>query len=161
MRFKPHLNILLLRFVLHLPITTIQECINLLLNPDYLTQTIVPLYQQEADKYHFAKFKLLHQFFQYGVQHQYEVLYLETLCFLLNDVFSTVFSPVSLLAVPGKKEAVSRLVHYALPLDLENLSLNLRFYEVIFSSLEEYEVCTDIIFLQQQTQAEITRKTTS
>jgi len=139
---------------------TIQECRNLLLNPDYLTQTLVPLYQQEADKYHFAKFKLLHQVFQHGVQHQYEVSYLETLCFLLNEVFSTVFSPVSLLTVPDKKAAAARLVHYALLPDLENLFFNLRFYEVIFSSLEEYEVCTDIIFLQQQTQAEITRKTT-
>lgn len=140
---------------------TIQECRNLLLNPDYLTQAIVPLYQQEEDKYHFAKFKLLHQFFQFGVQHKYEVSYLETLCFLLNEVFSTVFSPVSQLTEPDKKEAAARLVHYALLPDLENLSLNLRFYEVIFSSLEEYEVCADIIFLHQQTQAEITRKTTA
>jgi len=140
---------------------TIQEFRNLLLNPDYLAQTIVSLYQQEADKYHFARFKLLHQFFQDGVQHQYEVSYLETLCFLLNEVFSAVFSPVSLLTLPDRKEAGARLVHYALLPDLENLSLNLRFYEVIFSSLEEYEVCSDIIFLQQQTQAEITRKITA
>ncbi|PIQ19726.1 MAG: hypothetical protein COW65_19085 [Cytophagales bacterium CG18_big_fil_WC_8_21_14_2_50_42_9] len=91
MHFTKHLNILLLYCNLDLSVITIQECRKLLLNPDYLAQNIVPLYQQEEDKYHFAKLKLLHQFFQNGVQ-QHEITYLETLCFLLDEVFSTVFS---------------------------------------------------------------------
>jgi len=140
---------------------TIQECRSLLLDPDYVTQNIVPLYQQEEDKYHFSKLKLLHQFFQNGVQQQYEITYLETLCFLLNEVFSTVFSSQSISTLPNKKEAVARLLHYALLPDLENLLLNLQFYEVIFSFLEEYEVCADLLLLQRQTQAEIMRKATA
>jgi len=133
----------------------------LILNPDYITQNIVPLYQQEEDKYHFAKFKLLHQFFQNGVQQRYEITYLETLCFLLNEVFCVAFSSQSLVLLPEKKEAVARLLHYALLPDLENLMLNLRFYEIIFSVLEEYEVCANILHLQHQTQAEIMRKTSA
>jgi len=161
LRFMLHLNILLIRFVLHLFIMTIQECRNLLLNPDYVTQNIVPLYQQEEDKYHFAKLNLLHQFFQNGVQQQYEITYLETLCFLLDDVSSTVFSSQSISSLPEKKAAVARLLHYALLPDLEKLLLNLQFYEVIFSFLEEYEVCADLLLLQRQTQAEIMRKATA
>ena len=140
---------------------TIQECRNLLLNPDYLTQNIVPLYQQKEDKYHFTKFKLLHQSFQNGVQQRYEITYLETLCSLLNEAFSVVFSSQSLVLLPEKKEIVARLLHYALPPDLENLLLNLRFYEVIFYFLGEYEVCANILHLQHQTQAEIMRKTSA
>ena len=140
---------------------TIEECRNLLLDPDYVTQNIAPIYQQEEDKYHFAKLNLLHQFFQNGVQQQYEITYLETLCFLLDDVFSTVFSSQSIALLPEKEAAIARLLHYALLPDLENLLLNLQFYEVIFSFLEDYEVCADILLLQRQTQAEIMRKATA
>jgi len=158
LRFMPNLNILLLLFIPHLSIMTIEECRNLLLDPDYVTQNIAPIYQQEENKYHFAKLNLLHQFFQNGVQQQYEITYLETLSFLLDDVFSTVFSSQSISALPNIKAAVTRLLHYALPPDLENLLLNLQFYEVIFSFLEDYEVCADILLLQSQTQTEIMRK---
>jgi len=46
---------------------------------------------------------------------------------LLDEVFSTVFSSQSTPALPLKKEAVVRLLHYALHPDLDNLLLNLKF----------------------------------
>jgi hypothetical protein len=138
---------------------TIQDYRKLLEDQEYLTQTIIPLYQQEEDKLNFARMKLLHLFFENGIQQQYNIQYLETLCALLDGVCSQVFSYqlYSPLAAPAP-EQLTRLLHYTLLVDLEILSVNLRFYEVIFATLEEYEVCANITYLHEKVIGEINRK---
>jgi hypothetical protein len=89
------------------------------------------------------------------------VQYLETLCTLLDKACSQVFSYELLHHQPNASDTIARLLHFALPDDLEDLMVNLRFYEVIFSTLEEYEICGNIAFLQQKVRAEINRKATS
>jgi hypothetical protein len=137
---------------------TIQDYRQFLENKEQLTQNIVPLYQQEEDKLGFAKMKLLHLFFENGVQHNYNVEYLETLCSLLDQVCSKIFTYALLPSAAETPAYVNRLLHFALLPDLENLLVNLHFYEVIFSTLEEYEVCANIIYLQQLVTAEYIRK---
>jgi len=139
---------------------TIQNYRELLENQEYLTQTLIPLYQQEEDKLSFAKMKLLHLFFENGIQQKYNIQYLETLCSLLDTACPQLFS-CSLYsnANAAVQENIARLLHFALPTDLEILSVNLRIYEVIFSALEEYEVCANIAYLHEKVLAEINRKT--
>jgi len=136
----------------------IQDYRHLLDNKEYLEQNILPIYQQEEDKLGFAKMKLLHLFFENGIQHNYDVQYLETLCSLLDQVGTHIFSLSIYQTQLANQEAANRLVHFALPHDLENLSVNLHFYELIFSALETYEVCANITYLQEKVLAEITRK---
>jgi hypothetical protein len=63
------------------------------------------------------------------------------------------------LARQGAPAATTdRLLHFALVNDLEDLLVSLRFYELIFSTLEEYEVCANIAYLQGKVQSEISRK---
>lgn len=138
---------------------TIQDYRKLLEDREYLAQTIIPLYQQEEDKLNFAKMKLLHLFFENGIQHKYNVQYLETLCSLLDQVCSGIFSYSLFPIHETNQEHVNRLLHFALRNDLENLSVNLHFYELVFAALEEYEVCVNIAYLQTKVAAELTRKT--
>ena len=136
---------------------TIQDYRKLLEDQEYLTQTIIPLYQQEENKLNFAKMKLLHLFFENGIQQNYNIQYLETLCSLLETVCTGVFSYAHYRNAAAE-ESLARLLHFALVADLEILSVNLRFYEVIFSTLEEYEVCANITYLHGKVLAEIARK---
>lgn len=140
---------------------TIQDYRKLLENQEYLTQTIIPLYQQEEDKLNFAKMKLLHLFFENGIQQKYNIQYLESLCALLETACSRIFSPSLYNSFDAAhNEYIARLLHFALLTDLKILSDNLRFYEVIFSTLEEYEVCANITYLHEKVISEINRKNT-
>jgi hypothetical protein len=137
----------------------IQDYRKLLADQEYLTQNIVSLYQQEEDKLNFAKMKLLHLFFENGIQQNYNIQYLETLCSLLDSACTRIFFPTVYSTYDAAAhEAIARLLHFALSADLEILSVNLRFYEVIFSTLEEYEVCANITYLHGKVTAEINRK---
>jgi hypothetical protein len=138
---------------------TIQDYRKLLEDQEYLTQTIIPLYQQEENKLNYSKMKLLHLFFENGIQQSYNIQYLETLCSLLENACAGIFS-YSLYsnADAAAHESMARLLHFALLSDLELLSVNLRFYEVVFSALEEYEVCANITYLHGKVLAEIARK---
>ncbi|GEO04856.1 hypothetical protein AAE02nite_25200 [Adhaeribacter aerolatus] len=138
---------------------TIQDYRKLLEDQEYLTQTIIPLYQQEENKLKYSKMKLLHLFFENGIQQNYNIQYLETLCSLLDNTCAQIFS-YSLYNYldPAGHESIARLLHFALPTDLELLSVNLRFHELIFSALEEYEVCANITYLHVKVLAEIDRK---
>lgn len=139
---------------------TIQDYRELLENQEYLTQTLIPLYQQEEDKFSFAKMKLLHLFFENGIQQKYNIQYLETLCSLLDSTCSQIFSHSFYSNFnAAAQENIARLLHFALPADLEILSVNLRIYEVIFSTLEAYEVCANITYLHTKVIAELNRKT--
>ncbi|MDB5263745.1 MAG: hypothetical protein JWQ14_3028 [Adhaeribacter sp.] len=139
---------------------TIQDYRKLLEDQEYLTQSIIPLYQQEEDKLSFAKMKLLHLFFENGIEQQYNIQYLETLCSFLDSACSGLFSRSAYPASEAPaREAIARLLHFALLPDLEILSVNLRFYELIFSTLEEYEVCANITYLHRKVTAEINQKT--
>lgn len=138
------------------PIMTIQECRQHLLDTTYLTNVLIPRYQEETDLPRFAHMRLLHQFFESGIHQNYHVQYLETLCTCLDQVMRAIFARAPFGSQP---DAVDRLLHFALLNDLEDLLTSLRFYELIFSTLEEYEVCANIAYLQARVQAEIHRKT--
>jgi hypothetical protein len=133
---------------------TIQECRQHLLDTSYLTNVLIPRYQEETNLPHFARMRLLHQFFESGIHQHYHVQYLETLCACLDQVMTGIFARAPF----SSPEAVDRLLHFALINDLEDLLTSLRFYELIFSALEEYEVCANIAYLQVQVQSEINRK---
>jgi hypothetical protein len=137
---------------------TIQECRQHLLDTAYLTNVLIPLYQEEKNLPHFAKMRLLHQFFESGIHQNYHVQYLETLCTYLDLVMTDVFAPAPAVQQPTYPDSAKRLLHFALIHDLEDLLVSLRFYELIFSTLEEYEVCANIAYLQGQVRAEIGRK---
>jgi hypothetical protein len=137
---------------------TIQECRQHLLDTTYLTNVLIPLYQEEKNLPHFAKMRLLHQFFESGIHQNYHVQYLETLCTYLDQVMTGVFAPEPVAQHPAGREAADRLLHFALLPDLEDLLVSLRFYELIFSTLEEYEVCVNIAYLQAKVRSEIQRK---
>jgi hypothetical protein len=137
---------------------TIQECRQHLLDTTYLTDVLIPLYQEETNLPQFAKMRLLHQFFESGIHQNYHVQYLETLCTYLDQVMTGVFAPAPLSQYPDFAAAAGRLLHFALLPDLEDLLVSLRFYELIFSGLEQYEVCANIAYLQAQVRSEIQRK---
>jgi hypothetical protein len=137
---------------------TIQECRQHLLDTTYLTNVLIPLYQEEKNLPHFAKMRLLHQFFENGIHQNYHVQYLETLCTYLDQVMTDVFAPAPAVRQPAFPAAAQGLLHFALLPDLEDLLVSLRFYELIFSALEQYEVCANIAYLQAQVRAEISRK---
>jgi hypothetical protein len=137
---------------------TIQECRQHLLDTTYLTNVLIPLYQEEKNLPHFAKMRLLHQFFESGIHQNYHVHYLETLCSYLDQVMTDVFALAPVSQHPAFAQAAGRLLHVALLSDLEDLLTSLRFYELVFSGLEEYEVCANIAYLQPKVQAEIHRK---
>ena len=134
---------------------TIQECRQHLLDTTYLTNVLIPRYQEETDLPRFAHLRLLHQFFESGIHQNYHVQYLETLCTCLDQVMRAIFARAP---VGSQPDAVDRLLHFALLNELEDLLTSLRFYELIFSALEEYEVCANIAYLQVLVQAEIQRK---
>jgi hypothetical protein len=137
---------------------TIQECRQHLLDTTYLNNVLIPLYQEEKNLPHFAKMRLLHQFFESGIHQNYHVQYLETLCSHLDQVMTGVFGPEPVAQHPAYPDLADRLLHFALLNDLEDLLVSLRFYELVFSALEQYEVCANIAYLQAKTRAEINRK---
>jgi hypothetical protein len=137
---------------------TIQECRQHLLDTTYLTNVLIPRYQAETNLPHFARLRLLHQFFESGIHQNYHMQYLETLCACLNQAMTGIFARAPFGSQSPCFEAVDRLLHFALSKDLEDLLTSLRFYELIFSALEEYEVCANIAYLQVQVQSEISRK---
>lgn len=137
---------------------TIQECRQHLLDTTYLTNVLIPLYQEESNLPQFARMRLLHQFFESGIHQNYHVQYLETLCASLDQVMTRIFTRQPFSHAPADKEAVDHLLHFALRNDLEDLMISLRFYELVFSALEEYEVCANIAYLQPRVQTEINRK---
>jgi hypothetical protein len=137
---------------------TIQECRQHLRDTTYLTNVLIPRYQEETDLPQLTRLRLLHQFFESGIHQNYHVQYLETLCTCLDQVMTGIFARAPFGSQPISSGAVDRLLHFALLNDLEDLLTSLRFYELIFSALEEYEVCANIAYLQVLVQAEIQRK---
>lgn len=137
---------------------TIQECRQHLLDTTYLNNVLIPLYQEEKNLPHFAKMRLLHQFFESGIHQNYHVQYLETLCSCLDQVMTGIFNTEPAAQHPAYPELADRLLHFALANDLEDLLVSLRFYELVFSALEQYEVCANIAYLQAKVRAEINRK---
>jgi hypothetical protein len=75
-------------------------------------------------------------------------VYLDRLCASLDQVLGAAFAPRPL--TPQALQAVSQLLAQAKMADLEDLLDSLRFYELIFSGLEAYEVCANIAYLQGQ-----------
>lgn len=136
----------------------IQECRQFLQDREYITLHIVPLYQKEEDKLKFARQQLLHLFFETGIQKNYQVHYLDTLCTLIDTVCQTIFSYLADPKSPETKENIAKLLHFALLNDLEDLLINIRFNEAVFSELQEYEVCANLTYLQAEIISEITRK---
>lgn len=129
---------------------TLQEYRQHLSNPAYVTTVLLPFYQQEENLPQFARMRLLHQFFASGIQRHYPEAYLERLCAGLDQVLQAVFHPQALSRQPAALQAVRHLLAVARTADLEDLLDSLRFYELIFSGLEAYEVCANIAYLQTQ-----------
>ncbi|MGV3505260.1 MAG: hypothetical protein ACO1O1_16235 [Adhaeribacter sp.] len=135
------------------PIMTLQEYRQHLADPAYVTAVLLPLYQQEENLPRFARMRLMHQFFQSGILRHYPEIYLDRLCAGLDQVLSAAFAPQPLSRQPAAGQAVSQLLSLAKEADLEDLLDSLRFYELIFSGLEAYEVCANIAYLQSQVKA--------
>ena len=129
---------------------TLQEYRQHLADPAYVTTVLLPFYQQEENLPRFARLRLLHQFFASGIQRHYPEAYLERLCAGLDPVLQAIFSQQALSGQPAAVEAVSHLLAMARTADLQDLLDSLRFYELIFSGLEAYEVCANIAYLQTQ-----------
>lgn len=130
------------------PILTLQEYRQHLADPAYVTTVLLPFYQQEENLPRFARMRLMHQFFQSGIQRHYPEVYLDRLCAGLDQVLGAAFAPGPLSGQPGALQAVSQLLGQARVADLADLLDSLRFYELIFSGLEAYEVCANIAYLQ-------------
>lgn len=132
------------------PIHTLQEYRQHLADPAYVTTVLLPFYQQEENLPRFARMRLMHQFFQSGIHRQYPELYLDRLCAGLDQVLGAAFARRPLSGQPQALEAVSQLLSQTRETDLADLLDSLRFYELIFSGLEAYEVCANIAYLQTQ-----------
>lgn len=138
------------------PIMTLQEYRQHLADPAYVTTVLLPLYQQEENLPRFARMRLMHQFFQSGILRHYPELYLDRLCAGLDQVLGAAFAPRPLSQLPQALQAIRQLLTLAKVTDLEDLLDSLRFYELIFSGLEAYEVCANIAYLQSQVKGVIT-----
>lgn len=138
---------------------TIQECKQFFEDKGYLAGGVVQMYRTEEDKLLFARMRFLHLFFETGIKKKYDELYLEKLCLYLEGMCNLVFNTNLLCAEEQKTySAINQLVFFALPKDLHEILLNLRFQELIFAELGEYEICSNISFTQKNVLAEIERK---
>ncbi|MGV3639392.1 MAG: hypothetical protein ACO1NZ_02665 [Adhaeribacter sp.] len=133
------------------PILSLQEYRQHLADPAYVTTVLLPFYQQEENLPRFARMRLMHQFFQSGIQRHYPEVYLDRLCAGLDQVLGAAFAPRPL--TPQALQAVGQLLAQARVADLADLLDSLRFYELIFSGLEAYEVCANIAYLQGRVRA--------
>ena len=126
----------------------------------YLVGDVVQMYRTEDDKLLFARMRFLHLFFESGIKKNYDEQYLEKLCLYLDGMCRLVFN-TNLLFTEEQKTyaAINQLVFFALPKDLHEILLNLRFQELIFAELEDYEICANISFAQRMVLNEIARKT--
>ncbi|MDQ3291454.1 MAG: hypothetical protein M3Q05_09215, partial [Bacteroidota bacterium] len=120
---------------------------------------VVQMYRTEDDKLLFARMRFLHLIFEGGIKNNYNDQYLENLCLHLDSMCQLVFN-YNLLQTADMQEyaAINQLVFFALEKDLHEILLNLRFQELIFSELEEYEICSNISFVQKCVLDEIARK---
>ncbi|PSR56793.1 hypothetical protein AHMF7605_26490 [Adhaeribacter arboris] len=138
---------------------TIQESKQFFEDKGYLVGDVVQMYRTEDDKLLFARMRFLHLIFENGIQNNYNDQYLEKLCLHLDTMCRLVFN-YNLLQTCEQKSysAINHLVFFALQKDLHEILLNLRFQELIFSELEEYEICANISFAQKCVLNEIARK---
>ena len=138
---------------------TIQESKQFFEDKGYLVGDVVQLYRTEDDKLLFARMRFLHLFFESGIKKSYDEQYLEKLCLYLDAMCRLVFNNNLLFTAEQEQyTAIDQLVFFALPKDLHEILLNLRFQELIFAELEEYEICANISFAQKMVLNEIARK---
>ncbi|RDC65830.1 hypothetical protein [Adhaeribacter pallidiroseus] len=138
---------------------TIQESKQFFEDKGYLVGDAVQMYRTEDDKLLFARMRFLHLFFESGIKKNYDEQYLEKLCLYLDSMCRLVFNYNLLYTTEQQTyNAINQLVFFALPKDLHEILLNLRFQELIFSELEEYEICANISFAQKCVVHEIARK---
>jgi hypothetical protein len=138
---------------------TIQEYKQFFEDKGYLVGDAVELYRREDDTLLFAHMRFLHLFFESGIKKNYDEQYLEKLCLYLDGVCSLIFNCNILRSDEAANyPAINQLLFFALQNDLAEVLLNLQFQELIFSELEEYEICHNISLVQRHVQAEIARK---
>ena len=138
---------------------TIQESKQFFEDKGYLVGDVVQMYRTEDDKLLFARMRFLHLIFESGIKNNYNDQYLEKLCLHLDNMCRLIFN-YNLLQTSEQPSysAINQLVFFALEKDLHEILLNLRFQELIFAELEEFEICTNISFAQKCVLEEIARK---
>ncbi|QMU27683.1 hypothetical protein [Adhaeribacter radiodurans] len=138
---------------------TIQESKQFFEDKGYLVGDVVQMYRTEDDMLLFARMRFLHLIFESGVKNNYNDQYLENLCLHLDNMCQLVFNNNLLQATDQQTYSViNQLVFFALQKDLQEILLNLRFQELVFAELEEFEICANISFVQSCVLDEIARK---
>ncbi|CAN5877730.1 hypothetical protein BH24BAC1_BH24BAC1_13360 [soil metagenome] len=123
-----------------------------------LTTEALKTYREEEDKLSYATMRFLSLFFQRGIDLDLDHNYLDLLSNNLEKTCSLIFSPqmVNQQRVPDR--AMTRLLFFSRLSELEYLQTSLEFYEALFCTFEEYEVCFNIRYILHKIETTIAQK---
>jgi hypothetical protein len=123
-----------------------------------LTSEALQTYRDEEDKLSYATMRFLYLFFQRGIDLDLDHNYLDLLSSNLEKMCSLIFSPQMIDEQQVPDRNINRLLFFSRISELQYLSSTLKFYESLFCTFEEYEVCFNIQYILDKIEYTIAQK---
>lgn len=123
-----------------------------------LTSEALETYRSEEDKLSYATMRFLYLFFQRGIDLDLDHNYLDLLSNNLEKMCLQIFSSQMVNQQRLPDRSITRLLFFSRVSELQYLMTTLKFYEDLFCTFEEYEVCFNIQYILTKIESSILQK---